>query len=89
LRYADDITLLASTQEKIRKFFKDLVQESARCNTCNQCTEVQNNGIVSRQDNNSVQVDHEGESMEQCTTLNSWNHTSQQMEIAQNKLKDA
>jgi len=28
LRYADDTTLLASTQE-IRKFFKDLVQESA------------------------------------------------------------
>ena len=32
LRYADDTTLLASTQERIRKFFKDLVQESARYN---------------------------------------------------------
>ena len=29
LRYADDTTLLASTQERIRKFFKDLIQESA------------------------------------------------------------
>jgi len=32
LRYANDTTLLASTQERIRKFFKDLVQESARYN---------------------------------------------------------
>jgi len=32
LRYADDTTLLASTQERIRKFFKDLVQDSARYN---------------------------------------------------------
>ena len=32
LRYADDTTLLASTQERIRNFFKDLVQESARYN---------------------------------------------------------
>ena len=45
LRYADDTTLLASTQERIRKFFKDLVQESARYNMYRmQCTEVQNNG---------------------------------------------
>ena len=32
LRYADDTSLLASTQERIRKFFKNLVQESARYN---------------------------------------------------------
>jgi len=32
LRYANDTTLLASTQKRIRKFFKDLVQESARYN---------------------------------------------------------
>jgi len=28
LRYADDTALLASTQERIKKFFKDLTQES-------------------------------------------------------------
>jgi len=28
LRYADDTTLLASTQERIKKVFKDLIQES-------------------------------------------------------------
>ena len=27
LRYADDATLLATTQDRIRKFFKDLVQD--------------------------------------------------------------
>ena len=32
-RYADDTTLLASTQERIKKKFKDLVQESARYNS--------------------------------------------------------
>ena len=45
LRYADDTTLLASTQERIRKFIKDLTQESARyIQHVYQCTEVQNNG---------------------------------------------
>ena len=45
LRYADDTTLLASTQERIRKFFKDLVQESARYNMyINAQKEVQDNG---------------------------------------------
>ena len=33
LRYADDTTLLASTQERIKNKFKDLVQESARYNS--------------------------------------------------------
>ena len=49
-----------STQERIRKFFKDLVQESARYNA--QKSKIM---LVSRQDNISVQVDHEGESLEQ------------------------
>ena len=31
-RYADDTTLLASTQERIRNFFKNLVQERAHYN---------------------------------------------------------
>ena len=52
--------LLASTQERIRKFFKDLVQESARCNMYinAQKSKIM---VVSRQDYISVQVDHEGE----------------------------
>ena len=64
LRYADDTTLLASTQERIRKFFKDLVQESARYNMYinAQKSKIM---VVSRQDNISVQVDHEGESLKQ------------------------
>ena len=62
LRYADDTTLLASTQERIRKFFKDLVQESARYDTYINAHKIM---VVSRQDNISVQVDHEGESLEQ------------------------
>jgi len=60
LRYADDTTLLASTQERIRKFFKDLVQESARYNM-NINVQKSKIMVVSRQDNISVQVDHEGE----------------------------
>ena len=64
LRYADDTTLLASSQERIRKFFKDLVQESARYNMYinAQKSKIM---VVSRQDNIAVQVDHEGESLEQ------------------------
>jgi len=64
LRYADDTTLLASTQERIKKFFKDLVQESARYNMYinAQKSKIM---VVSEQDNISVQVDHEGESLEQ------------------------
>jgi len=43
-------TLLASTQERIRKFFKDLVQESARYNMYinAQKSKIM---VVSRQDN--------------------------------------
>jgi len=64
LRYADDTTLLASSQERIRKFFKDLVQESARYNMYinAQKSKIM---VVSRQDNISVQADYEGESLEQ------------------------
>ena len=57
-------TLLATTQERIRKFFKDLVQESARYNMYinAQKSKIM---VVSRQDNILVQVDREGESLEQ------------------------
>jgi len=59
----DDATLLASTQEKIRKFFEDLVEERARYNMYNaQKSKIM---VVSRHNNISVQVDHEGESLEQ------------------------
>ena len=52
------------SQERIRKFFKDLVQESARYNMYinAQKSEIM---VVSRQNNISVQVDHEGESLQQ------------------------
>jgi len=51
-------------QERIKKFFKDLVQESARYNMYinAQKSKIM---VVSRQDSISVQVDHEGESLEQ------------------------
>ena len=42
--------------------------------------------VVSREDNISVQVDHD---WSKCTTLDSWDHTSQQMEIAQKKRRIA
>ena len=63
LRYADVTTLLASIQERIRKFFKDLVQESARYNSYINAQKSKTM-VVSRQDNILVQVDHEGESLE-------------------------
>jgi len=51
-------------QERIKKFFKDLVQESARYNMYinAQKSKIM---VVSRQDSISVQVDHEGESLQQ------------------------
>ena len=58
-------TLLASTQERIKKFFKDLVQESARYNMYINAQKSKIIMVVSRQDNISVQVDHEGEFLEQ------------------------
>jgi len=64
LRYADDTILLASTQERIRKFFKDSVQESARYNMYINARKSKIM-VVSRQDNISVQADHGGESLEQ------------------------
>jgi len=64
LRYTDDTTLLASTQERIRKFFKDLVQESVRYNMYVNAQKSKTM-VVTRQDNISVQVDHEEESLEQ------------------------
>jgi len=70
LRYADDTTLLASAQERIRNFFKDLVQESA-CYNMNINAQKSKIMVVSRQDDISVQVDHEGESLEQMHNLNS------------------
>ena len=44
--------------------------------------------VVSRQDNISVQVDHEGESLEQVHDFK-FLGSSQQMEIVPKKLKDA
>ena len=64
LRYTDDTTLLASTQERIKKFFKDLVQESVRYNMYVNAQKSKTM-VVTRQDNISVQVDHEEESLEQ------------------------
>ena len=70
MRYADDTTLLASTQERIRKFFKDMVQESARYNMYinAQKSKIM---VVSRQDNISVQVDMKENHWSKCTTLKS------------------
>jgi len=34
LRYADDTTLLASTQERIMKFFKDIWYKKVHATTC-------------------------------------------------------
>ena len=47
-----------------KKFFKDLVQESA-CYNMYINAQKSKIMVVSRQDNISVQVDHEGESLEQ------------------------
>ena len=84
----DDTTLLASTQERIRKFFKDLVQESARYNMYINAQKYKIM-VVSRQDNISVQVDHEGESLEQVHDFKFLGSYKSQMEIVPKKLEDA
>ena len=65
----DDATLLASTQERIRKFFEDLVQERA-CYNMYINAQKSKIMVVSRHGNISVQVDHEGESLEQVHDFN-------------------
>ena len=56
--------MIDDDSKTIRKFFKDLVQESAHYNMYinAQKSKIM---VVSRQDNISVQVDREGESLEQ------------------------
>ena len=79
-------SLLQATSSSVHALTTILVQESAHYNMYinAQKSKIM---VVSRQDNISMQVDHEGESLEQ--TLNSQDQTSQQMEIAPKKLKDA
>ena len=44
LRYADDTTLLASTQERIKEIFQRFGTRKCTLQHVYQCTEVQNNG---------------------------------------------
>jgi len=64
LRYADDTTLLASTQEKAKKIFKDLILESAQYNMQINAKKTKTL-VVTRNEGIQAKLEHEGEYLDQ------------------------
>jgi len=64
LRYADDTTLLASTQEKAKKIFKDLTLESAQYNMQINAKKTKAM-VVTRNEGIQAKLQHEGEYLDQ------------------------
>ena len=64
LRYADDTTLLASTQEKAQKIFKDLILESAQYNMQINVKKTKTM-VVTRNEGIQAKLEHEGEHLDQ------------------------
>jgi len=60
LRYADDTTLLASTQEKAKKIFKDLILESAQYNMQINAKKTKTM-VVTRNEGIQAKLEHKGE----------------------------
>ena len=58
LRYADDTTLLASTQEKAKKIVKDLILESAQYNMLINAKKTKTM-VVTRNEGIQAKLEHE------------------------------
>ena len=83
VRYADDTTLMAESEEELKRFLKKLKEESEKSGLK---LSIQKLKIMASGPITSGQID--GETMETVTTLFSWTPTSLQMVTVTMKLKD-
>ena len=84
LRYADDTTLMAESQEELKSLLIKVKEESERVGLK---FNIQKTKIMASGPITSWEID--GETVEQCQTLFFWAPKSLQMVIAAMKLKDA
>ena len=83
VRYADDTTLMAESEEELKRFLKKLKEESEKSGLK---LSIQKLKIMASGPITSGQID--GETMETVTTLFSWTPTSLQMVTVTMNLKD-
>ena len=84
LRYADDTTLMAESEEELKNLLMKMKEESEKVSLK---LNVQKTNIMASGPITSWQID--GKEWKQCQTLFFWAPKSQQMVIAAMKLKDA
>ena len=84
LRYADDTTLMAESEEEIKSLLMKVKEESQKVGLK---INIQKAKIMASGPITSWQID--GEMWKQCQTLFSWTPKSQEMVTAAMKLKDA
>ena len=84
LRYADDTTLMAESEEELKSLFMKMKVESEKVGLK---LNIQKTKIMASGPITSWQID--GKQWKQCQTLFFWAPTSLQMVIAARKLKDA
>ena len=84
LRYADDTTLMAKSEEELKDLLMKVEEESE---TAGLKLNVQKTKIMASSIITSWQID--GETMEKCQTLFFWASKSLQMVTAAMKLKDS
>ena len=84
LRYADDTTLMAESQEELKSLLIKVKEESERVGLK---FNIQKTKIMASGPITSWEID--GETVEQCQTLCFWAPKSLQMVTAAMKLKDA
>ena len=84
LRYADDITLMAESEEELKSLLMKVKEESEKAGLK---LNIRKMKIMASSPTTSWQID--GETMETGQTLFSWAPKSLQMVIAAMKLKDA
>ena len=84
LRYADDTTLLAESEEELKSLLMKMKEESEKVGLK---INIQKTKIMASGPTTSWQID--GKQWKQCQTLFFWAPKSLQMVIAAMKLKDA
>ena len=84
LRYTDDTTLMAESEEELKSFLMRVKEESEKAGLK---LNIQKTKIMPSSPITSWQID--GEQWKQCQTLFFWAPKSLQMVIASIKLKDA
>ena len=84
LRYADDITVMAESEEELKSLLMKVKEESEKVGLK---LNIQKTRIMASGPTTSWEID--GETLEQCQTFFFWDPKSVQMLIAAMKLRDA